>query len=62
MLKAATATPIGRLAMSDHAMSAVEEMSALHDAFSELKQQAGIMTPNCEFNHLKMLLHHVIFA
>ncbi|MDR1537829.1 MAG: ketopantoate reductase family protein [Clostridiales bacterium] len=41
-------TPIGRLAMSDHAMSAVEEMTALHRAFEELKEQAGIPAPSLD--------------
>jgi 2-dehydropantoate 2-reductase len=46
MLKIITRTPIGRLAISDHALAAVQEMSALCGAFDELKQQAGIKTPN----------------
>lgn len=46
MLKVITATPIGRLAISDHAMSAVEEMSALNHAFAALKKQANISTPS----------------
>jgi 2-dehydropantoate 2-reductase len=46
LLKIITATPIGRLAVSDHAVSAVEEMLALSDAFDELKQKANILTPN----------------
>lgn len=46
LLKIITATPIGRLAVSDHAMSAVDEMLALNDAFYELKQKASILTPN----------------
>ncbi len=46
LLKVTAATPIGRLAVSDHAMSAVGEMLALNNAFDELKQKAGISTPN----------------
>ncbi|KNF08478.1 ketopantoate reductase [Gottschalkia purinilytica] len=46
LLKIATATPIGKLSISDHATSAVDEMLALHDAFDDLKQQANISTPN----------------
>ncbi len=38
-------TPIGRLAASDHAMAAMAEMAALHQAFTELKDRAGIKTP-----------------
>lgn len=46
MLKIMTLTPLGRLAISDHAMSAVEEMTALNNAFDTLKRQAQISTPN----------------
>lgn len=46
MLKIVTATSIGRLAISDHATSAVEEMTALHNAFHDLKQLANTPTPN----------------
>ncbi len=46
MLKIISMTPLGRLAISDHAMSAVEEMTTLNDAFDSLKRQAHISTPN----------------
>lgn len=45
MLKIMAATPIGRLACSDHAMSARDEMRRLYDDFCSLKEQAGIATP-----------------
>ncbi len=45
MLKLMAATPLGRLAASDHAMSAREEMHRLYDDFCRLKQKAGIETP-----------------
>ncbi len=38
-------TFIGRLAASDHAMHAVGEITALSDAFDQLKNQAAIPTP-----------------
>ncbi|MEL7608295.1 MAG: 2-dehydropantoate 2-reductase N-terminal domain-containing protein [Bacillota bacterium] len=63
MLKVVTATPIGRLAISDHAMSALEEMTALNGAFAALKRQAGIPTPNWDAleAYLKKPDHHVGF-
>ncbi len=39
-------TAVGKLAASDHAMSALPEMTALHQAFEQLKAQAGIPTPH----------------
>ena len=45
MLKLMAATPIGKLAASDHAMSAPAEMHRLYDDFCLLKQKAGIETP-----------------
>jgi 2-dehydropantoate 2-reductase len=38
-------TPVGRLAMSDHAMSAIHEMDALNVAFAEIRQRANIAAP-----------------
>jgi 2-dehydropantoate 2-reductase len=45
-LRIAFATPIGKLAISSHAISASDEMIALSDAFDRLKREAGIATPN----------------
>lgn len=45
MFKLMAATPIGRLACSDHAMSAKAEMRMLYDDFDVLKQKSGITTP-----------------
>jgi Ketopantoate reductase len=45
MLRLMAATPIGRLAASDHAMGAKAEMRRLYDDFCNLKQRAGIDTP-----------------
>lgn len=45
MLRLMAATPIGRLAASDHAMAAKAEMRRLYDDFCNLKQKAGIDTP-----------------
>ena len=45
MLWIMTRTFLGRLAVSDHAMSAVGEMTALSEAFDHLKARAGIPTP-----------------
>lgn len=45
MLWICAKTFIGRLAASDHAMHAVEEITALSDAFDELKKSAAIPTP-----------------
>lgn len=42
-------TFIGRLAASDHAMHAVEEMSELSKAFDVLKNQASIPTPTWDY-------------
>lgn len=44
-LKFMAATPIGRLAASDHAMSAKDEMRRLYDDFCLLKEKANIATP-----------------
>ena len=38
-------TPIGRLAASDHAMNAKDEMRRLYDDFRQLIDAAGINTP-----------------
>ena len=46
MIKLLAATPIGRLAISDHAMAAKDEMRRLYDDFCLLKHKAGIATPN----------------
>lgn len=46
LLKITMITPMGRLAISDHAMSAVNEMFMLSDAFNILKQKSNISTPN----------------
>ncbi len=46
LLKIVTATTIGRLMISDHAMSALDEMWALHESFDQLKHKAAIPTPN----------------
>lgn len=54
LMKIMTATPIGRLAISDHAMTAVAEMKALSHAFDELKLQAGISTPNWDALEVSM--------
>lgn len=48
MLKIVTATPIGKLAISDHAMSAVGEMVALEEALNKLKHQVNLATPNLD--------------
>ncbi len=45
MLRLMAATPLGRLAASDHAMSAPEEMHRLYGDFCLLKQKAGVETP-----------------
>jgi len=39
-------TPLGRLAISDHAVSAFEEMKKLSDAFDELRHKCSVATPN----------------
>lgn len=39
-------TPLGRLAISAHAMSAINEMLTLNDTFNILKQKSNISTPN----------------
>jgi 2-dehydropantoate 2-reductase len=46
MLKIMAATPFGRLAASDHAMSAIGEMNCLSDEFDKLKKRAALSTPN----------------
>ena len=45
MLRVLAATPIGKLACSDHAMAAQAEMKRLYDDFCALKKQAQIATP-----------------
>ncbi len=45
MLRVLAATPIGKLACSDHAMAAQGEMKRLYDDFCVLKKQARIATP-----------------
>lgn len=50
-LKIMAATPLGKLAASDHAMSALEEMKYLSKEFDKFKKKAGISTPN--WNKLK---------
>ena len=45
MLSLTAASPIGRLAASDHAMAAKTEMRRLYGDFRSLKQKAGIATP-----------------
>lgn len=44
-LKLMAATPIGKLACSDHAMAAKHEMIRLKDDFGALKRKAAIATP-----------------
>ena len=45
MLKILAATPIGRLAASDHAMNAKDEMRRLYEDFCVFKRRAHITTP-----------------
>jgi 2-dehydropantoate 2-reductase len=45
MLKLMAATPLGKLAASDHAMSAPAEMHRLYDDFCTIKEKAGIASP-----------------
>ena len=45
MFKLMAATPIGRLACSDHAMAAKAEMRRLYHDFRALKEQSGVDTP-----------------
>ncbi len=45
LLKIMSATPVGKLAASDHAMSAPDEMRRLYNDFLSIKQKAGIDTP-----------------
>ncbi len=45
MIKLMAATPLGKLAASDHAMSAPAEMHRLYDDFCQIKAKAGIETP-----------------
>ena len=42
-------TFIGKMAVSDHAMSAVQEMSVLSADFQEMKKKSGLETPNWDF-------------
>jgi 2-dehydropantoate 2-reductase len=44
-IKVLAATPMGRLAASDHAMNAKDEMRRLYEDFLAFKQKAGIETP-----------------
>ncbi|AZV56396.1 2-dehydropantoate 2-reductase N-terminal domain-containing protein [Clostridium sp. AWRP] len=46
IFKIMAATPLGKLAASDHAMSAVDEMKYLSNEFDKLKKSSGILTPN----------------
>lgn len=46
MFKIMAATTLGRLAIRDHAMSAVEEMNCLSNEFDKLKKRAALSTPN----------------
>ena len=46
LIKIMSATPIGKLAVGDHSMSAIEEMNCLNDEFDRLKKKAAISTPN----------------
>jgi len=46
MLKVMAATPVGKLAASDHAMSARDEMQRIYDDFRRLKKRAGILSPD----------------
>ena len=43
------ATFIGKMAISDHAMSAVHEMSVLSADFQKLKEKSGMKTPSWDF-------------
>ncbi|MGB4659104.1 MAG: 2-dehydropantoate 2-reductase N-terminal domain-containing protein [Mobilitalea sp.] len=45
MLRIMSKTPIGRLAASDHAMHAVNEMHSLDEAFESLRQQTDVPMP-----------------
>ena len=45
MIKLMSATPLGKLAASDHAMSAPVEMHRLYDDFCKIKDKAGIASP-----------------
>ena len=45
MIKLMAATPLGKLAASDHAMSAPAEMHRLYDDFCKIKEKAGIASP-----------------
>ncbi|MHA6530930.1 ketopantoate reductase family protein [Paenibacillus sp. BAC0078] len=45
VLKLVLSTPVGRMLLGDKAVSA-DEVSALHQAFTELKKRADIPTPN----------------
>ncbi len=45
MLRIMAKTPVGRLAVSDHAMSAWAEMAALDAAFAQLRQQTDVPMP-----------------
>lgn len=55
MLRLMAATPIGKLAASNHAMAAKAEMRRLYDDFCSLKQESGIDTPAWD-----ELAHHMI--
>jgi len=46
ILKFIANTPLGRLAISDHAMAATDEIKALSNAFDKLRKNTVIETPN----------------
>ena len=45
LLQVMAATPLGRLAASDHAMNAKDEMHTLYEGFCRFKERAGIPSP-----------------
>ena len=45
LIKVMAATPLGRLAASDHAMNAKDEMRFLYEGFCQFKARAGIASP-----------------
>ena len=49
-------TFIGKMAVSDHAMSAVQEMSVLSADFQEMKKKSGLETPNWDFWENKTMI------
>ena len=48
LIKIMSATPIGKLAVGNHAMSAIEEMNFLNEELNSLKKKAGIPTPSLD--------------